>query len=126
VPRAPKDRLRSLWPELLENPMLHHVVAELDSRLVAACTLVVVPSLTGGARPFGLIDDVVTRRDYRRRGLGTAALAGALELAWAAGCYKVMVLTGSKEPGVHRFYQRAGFQRDGKTGFIARPPAKAD
>ena len=126
VPRAPLDRLRTLWPELLGNPMLHYVAAELDARLVASCTLVVVPNLAGRARPFGLIENVVTHRDYRRRGLGTAALEYTLDLAWEAGCYQAMVLTGRKEPGVHRFYQRAGLQRDGKTGFIARPPAKVD
>jgi GNAT superfamily N-acetyltransferase len=50
-------------------------------------------------------------------------LRSALDLAWRLGCYKVMLLTGSKEPGVHRFYERAGFAKDDKTGFIARPGA---
>ena len=126
VPYASQRELRTLWGQVFENPMIHYVVAELDSQLVASCTLVIVPNLTRGGRPFGLIENVVTRRDCRRRGLGTAALQHALDLAWAADCYKVMILTGRKEPGVHRFYEGAGFEKDGKTGFIARPPARAD
>ena len=126
VPGAPDGELRTVWDEVCENPRMHYVAAELDSRLVASCTLIIVPNLTRRARPFGLIENVVTHRDYRRRGLGTVALEYALDLAWDAGCYKVMVLTGRKEPGVHRFYERAGFHQDGKTGFIARPPEKAD
>lgn len=125
VPQASKRQLRALWAEVVENPMLSYVAAEVDGRLVASCTLVIVPNLTQAARPFGLIDNVVTHRRYRRRGLGTATLEYALDLAWAADCYKVMLLTGRKDPGVHRFYEQAGFAKDGKTGFIARPPTEA-
>jgi len=124
VPYASERKLRDLWAEVSENPMLSYVAAEVDGRLVASCKLVIVPNLTQAARPFGLIDNVVTHRHYRRRGLGTATIEYALDLAWAADCYKVMLLTGRKDPGVHRFYERAGFEKDGKTGFIARPPAE--
>jgi len=126
VPYASKRELRVLWAEILENPMMHYVVAEVDGRLVASCTVVIVPNLTRAARPFGLIENVVTHRDYRRRGLGTAVVRHGLDLAWKANCYKVMLLTGRKDPGVHHFYEQASFEKDGKTGFIARPPSKAD
>lgn len=43
--------------------------------------------------------------------------------AWEAGCYKVMLMTGSKRPETLRFYADAGFEQS-KTGFqIRRPPA---
>ncbi|MFH1922639.1 MAG: GNAT family N-acetyltransferase [Planctomycetota bacterium] len=124
VPWASERKLRTLWAEVLENPMLDYVAAEVDGRLVASCTLVIVPNLTRAGRPFALIENVVTHRDYRRRGLGTATIEYALDLAWASDCYKVMLLTGRKDPGVRRFYEQTGFEKDGKTGFIARPPAE--
>jgi hypothetical protein len=46
----------------------------------------------------------------------------ALAEAWAAGCYKVMLATGSREEATLRFYEKAGFLRGVKTGFIAYPP----
>ncbi|YAG15150.1 hypothetical protein NSTC745_04511 [Nostoc sp. DSM 114161] len=45
----------------------------------------------------------------------------ALDLAWQQKCYKVMLLTSSKSEETLRFYERAGFKRGVKTGFIARP-----
>lgn len=33
-------------------------------------------------------------------------------------CYKMMLLTGSKEEGTLRFYERAGYNRNDKTAFI--------
>ena len=47
--------------------------------------------------------------------------AKALEEAWAAHCYKVMLLTGRKDEATFRFYESVGFDRNGKQGFIAKP-----
>jgi hypothetical protein len=50
-----------------------------------------------------------------------ALLGDALGIAWAQNCYKVMLLTGSKEAATLRFYEQAGFRCDGKIGLIAYP-----
>lgn len=47
-------------------------------------------------------------------------LKHALSLAWSRNCYKVMLMTGSKQESTMRFYEQAGFARGEKTGFIAR------
>lgn len=57
----------------------------------------------------------------RRKGYATALLRRALEEAWSANCYKVMLLTGRMDESTFRFYESAGFDRHGKQGFVARP-----
>jgi GNAT superfamily N-acetyltransferase len=126
APLPPRPEVDALWHEIMADPKLHYVVAEADGHLVATCTLTVVPNLTRGTRPYGLVENVVTHADYRRRGLGTAVLRRAFEIAWDAGCYKVMLLTSAKDPGVLPFYEQAGFQRDVKTGFVVYSPRIAD
>lgn len=98
------------------------MVAEADDRLISTCVLVIVPNLTRGARPYGLIENVVTHPSYRGRGIGTRLLQHALDSAWRRNCYKVMLLTGSRREETLRFYELAGFQRNVKTGFVAYPP----
>jgi GNAT superfamily N-acetyltransferase len=122
APPPARPQLCSVWESFLSNPLLHCFVIELDGRLVSSCVLAIIPNLTHGARPYGLIENVVTHADYRQRGLGTAVLQHALQAAWQTDCYKVMLLTGRKDPAVHRFYEHVGFRRDEKTGYIARPP----
>jgi len=61
---------------------------------------------------------VVTHGDYRKRGYGTAVLNYAKELAQQRGCYKIMLLTGCKDDATLRFYEKAGYNRQDKTGFI--------
>ena len=113
--------VRPVWDNLCHDPKLHCLVAEMDGVFVASCILAIIPNLTRGARPYGLIENVVTHADHRRQGMGTALLRHALNVAWEHNCYKVMLLTGRKDEGVFRFYEKAGFQRDVKTGFIAYP-----
>lgn len=91
----------------------------IENELVASCTLVVIPNLTRGGTPYALIENVVTHGDYRHQGYGKLILAAAVEAAWASGCYKVMLLTGSQQASVHNFYLSAGFQQN-KTGFQIR------
>jgi hypothetical protein len=43
-----------------------------------------------------------------------------VEIAKKNNCYKVVLLTGRKEESTLRFYERAGFERGVKTGFIKR------
>ncbi|OLP56736.1 GNAT family N-acetyltransferase [Rhizobium rhizosphaerae] len=95
------------------------LVGCLEGRLVASCTMVLVPNITRGGRSYALIENVVTDGAYRQRGFGRAVLHATAERAWEAGCYKVMLMTGSKRPEVHRFYERAGFVQN-KTGFQMR------
>ena len=107
---------------LAAHPGAHLFLAEADDEPVATCVLFVLPNLSRGARPFGLVENVVTRRDRRNRGYATALLVHVLTFAREVDCYKVMLLTGRADPGVHRLYARAGFRAGVKTGYVAYPP----
>jgi GNAT superfamily N-acetyltransferase len=117
--------LEKLWDEILTNSLLHYLVGELDGELVSSCTLAIVPNLTRGARPYGLVENVVTHRDFRKKGFATMVLKRALQISWDNDCYyKVMLLTGSKKEETLRFYEGAGFNRNIKTGFVAYPESQ--
>jgi GNAT superfamily N-acetyltransferase len=117
-------RVAKLWDEILAAPWLCYVMGEVGGELASSCTLTLVPNLTRGAQPYGLIENVVTHPDHRKKGYATAVLRHALQIAWDHGCYKVMLLTGSKKEETLRFYESVGFRRGIKTGFIAYPESK--
>ena len=98
------------------------LVGTVGDALVTTCTLVVIPNLTRGGKPYSLIENVVTHADYRGLGFGQTVLGAAVERAWEAGCYKVMLMTGSKKPSTLAFYAAAGFAQS-KTGFQVRRAA---
>jgi GNAT superfamily N-acetyltransferase len=114
--------LDKVWTDILSNPWQHVLLVEVERQLVSSCVLQLVSNLTRGARPYGLIENVVTRQDRRGQGFGSGVLKAALDLAWEKRCYKVMLLTGRKDSKVFGFYEKAGFKAGVKTGFVAMPP----
>jgi ribosomal protein S18 acetylase RimI-like enzyme len=110
------------WSALLASGCTTVIVAQQAELLVSSCTLAIVPNLSRGARSYGVIENVVTHADCRRRGFGRRVLAHALDLAWQADCYKVHLATGSQRETTLSFYEGAGFQRGGKTYFEVRRP----
>jgi GNAT superfamily N-acetyltransferase len=110
-----------LWRQMSADPHIRCYVAESDGDIVSTCTLTIILNLTRNARPYGLIENVFTEESFRRRGIASALLRRALTKAWDAGCYKVMLFTGSRKKEVLHFYEQAGFRGGIKTGFIAYP-----
>lgn len=122
TPPADETFTSHVWDEICADSRQRVFGGHAGNELVAACTLVVVPNLTRGCRPYGVIENVVTDPAHRRRGHGKALIAHALAHAWSVRCYKVMLLTGRKDEAIARFYTAAGFDAGDKQGFVARPP----
>lgn len=118
-PFPEKDaRVLRIWETILHDGSHHIIVAEEDGQIVSSCVCVIIPNLTHGQRPYALIENVVTDAAYRKRGLATACLNFAKEIALRENCYKLMLMTGSKEQSTLDFYRRAGYSSDDKTAFI--------
>ena len=119
---VPEDsvHLRQVWEAILRDENRYLLVYEKDGELVSSCDCVILPNLTRGGKPYALIENVVTRTDSRGKGFAGECLARARELAAAAGCYKVMLMTGSRQESTLRFYRKAGFDSGEKTAFVLR------
>jgi GNAT superfamily N-acetyltransferase len=116
-PELDPEAVSDQWDGMVADDDLDIVVVEGDDRLVATCLLSVTENLTRGARPFALVENVVTREGCRGEGFGTRCVEAAVERARDRDCYKVMLLTGSDEAWKHDFYESCGFDREAKTGF---------
>jgi GNAT superfamily N-acetyltransferase len=102
----------------LQDENHHLIVCEEDGRIVSSCVCVVILNLTRNARPYALIENVVTHPDYRQRGLASACLDYAKQIAQKENCYKIMLLTGAKDEATLNFYRKAGYNSSDKTAFI--------
>lgn len=112
------DELATLWDTILRDPNHHVIVAEEGGELVSSCVLVVIPNLTCGQRPYAVIENVITHERYRRRGYAMRVLDFARIVAVQNNCYKIMLMTGSKQVETLRFYECAGYNSHDKTAFI--------
>lgn len=107
-----------LWNRILKDKEHHIIIAEEDGKIVSSCVCVIIPNLTHNQQPYAFIENVITDKDYRKKGLATACLNYAKEIAVKENCYKLMLLTGSKKESTLNFYERAGYNKNDKTAFI--------
>lgn len=117
IPEDTPER-RQVWQQIMNDPNNHLIVNIQDGRIVSSCVCVIIPNLSRGLRPYAFVENVVTDAAYRGRGCATECLNYAKSLAQASGCYKLMLLTGSKSDNTLRFYRNAGYNSTDKTAFI--------
>ncbi len=112
------NHLQKTWNTICKDENHHIIVCEVNGQIVSSCVCVIIPNLTRNIRPYALIENVVTRADYRNNGYATACLNYARGLAVRSNCYKIMLLTGSKDDSTLNFYKKAGYNCTDKTAFI--------
>lgn len=117
IPEA-GEHLQSTWEQIINDKNHHLIVCEIDEKIVSSCVCVIIPNLTRNVRPYAFVENVVTKEEYRCKGYATACLDYAKELAKQDNCYKMMLLTGSKEEHTLDFYKLAGYNSADKTAFI--------
>ena len=115
------DILVNTWQKIQSNPDIIYFGGYINDILVSTCNISVLPNLTRSCRSYAVIENVVTHPQHRKEGYGKAMLIHALAYAWQHNCYKAMLMTGRKDEATLRFYESAGFNRDKKQAFIAKP-----
>lgn len=119
-PPPARAELDSLWWRILSDDSQIYLGGFRSGVLVSVCNAAVIPNLTRGARPYAVIENVVTDGAQRRRGFGGAVMRALLDRCWQCGCYKVMLMSGTERREVHAFYESLGFDKDAKQAFIIR------
>lgn len=112
------EHLMAVWDQILSDENHHLIVNEVDREILSSCVCVIIPNLTRNVRPYAFVENVVTHSEHRGKGYATQCLDYAKTVAGKQNCYKMMLLTGSKEQKTLDFYTRAGFNCADKTAFI--------
>lgn len=112
------EEIEKVWERILDYKDQHVIVGTLNDKVIATCVIIIVPNLTHEQRPYALIENVVTDENHRKKGFASQILDYAKKIAIKEKCYKIMLLTSSKEESVLRFYEKAGYNRKDKTAFI--------
>lgn len=112
------QHLQNVWNEIIGDKNHHIIVNVVDGEIVSSCVCVIIPNLTRNVRPYAFVENVVTHLECRGKGYATECLNYAREIAKNQNCYKMMLLTSSKEQKTLNFYENAGYNSADKTAFI--------
>ncbi len=116
---GPKEVSARAFDDVLHHPGTTVFGAEGAGTLLGMATLHLLPNVTWNGRPYGLVKNVATHPDHRRKGIGRSVLQAAISHAWQANAYKVMLMTGQKR-GAKGFYEAVGFSSEDKHAMVIR------
>jgi GNAT superfamily N-acetyltransferase len=107
------------FSEILSHPGTTVWGADCMGQVVSMATLHIIPNMTFDARPYAIVENVVTLRSHRGKGLGAGVMSAVIDAGWSANAYKIMLLTG-KTLGARGFYEKLGFTDQDKYGMTLR------
>lgn len=100
----------SAMDAIVADPARHLLVATIDAKVLGTVDLLIAPNLTHHCEPWGIVENVVVAGRARRKGIGRALMSRAIEIARAAGCYKVQLMSGMERGPAHAFYRSIGME----------------
>lgn len=114
------EQSERVWKEIEADANIRYFGAVDDGKVVSSCYAVCIPNLTRNNRSICFIENVVTDKAYRRRGLASQVLDMAIAFAKDHHCYKVILQSGISRTEAHQFYENKGFNGESKKAFDMR------
>ena len=111
-------QIMTIWNNIMNDKNHHIILGCINEKIITSCVIVIIPNLTNNQHPYALIENVITDINFRKKGYATSILNYAKKVAIENSCYKIMLMTGSKEKSTLEFYKKAGYNCVDKTGFI--------
>jgi GNAT superfamily N-acetyltransferase len=115
-------RLEQAWQQIQAMPLARVRLAETDERPVGTLTLFILPMLSHQGTPSAVVESVGVAADLQGQGVGRALMQDAVDLAAAAGCYKLALSSNLRRTEAHAFYEKLGFEQHGKSFQIELKP----
>lgn len=82
-----KSKYPKIWNKFKNQKNIHAIVAIIDKQIVGYGVIVIESKIRGGK--MGHIEDIVSHKDFRKKGVGKAILDKLFTLAKKKYCYKV-------------------------------------
>jgi N-acetylglutamate synthase-like GNAT family acetyltransferase len=108
------DRLAALEAD----PTNQLLVIDIDGVVSGSAFLTICLDAMYGFQPFGVVENVIVLPALRGKGVGTTLMSGLEQVARAARCTKLMLLSSKSRSEAHAFFLRRGFDGERKRGFV--------
>ena len=83
------EEAEKIYHSICSNPVYHFFIAELEGKIVGVATLLIEQKFLLKVAKFGHIEDVATRKEFERHGIGKQLIAAAVAKAKQEGCLQV-------------------------------------
>jgi len=89
--------LKQEWEKICTNPSYKCFVVVNNNKIIATCILIIINTIIRNVDPYGLIEHVVTKKEFQGKGIGTMLIKFALDSAWKNNCYRILLLSKNEK-----------------------------
>ncbi|HEY9096177.1 MAG TPA: GNAT family N-acetyltransferase [Hydrogenophaga sp.] len=108
------ESARQVLAEFARYPSYRLFVAcDTQGLVVGSYALLIMHNLAHQGTPSAIVEDVVVHPQRHGQGIGRTMMNHAMDLARAAGCYKLALSSNIKRVSAHAFYHSLGFRHHG-------------
>ena len=95
--------------KLEHDPTNHLLVGEVEGVVCGSAFMTICLDPMYGFQPYGVVENVIVAPNQRGLGAGSALMHAVEELARAAHCTKLMLLSSRPRHEAHAFFHPCGF-----------------
>ena len=109
----PRDQAQLILRRIRSYPSYRIYIATHSGNVVGTFALMIMDNLGHLGATSAIVEDVAVSPSSQGQGVGKAMMQHAMELARAAGCYKLVVSSGKNRADAHEFYKSLGWEQHG-------------
>jgi GNAT superfamily N-acetyltransferase len=113
------EAAKNIW-KVIEQNNIKYFIAKENNEIIASCYMAIIPNLTRNGQSIGFIENVITDKNNRRKGIGKNVMEMAIKYAKKNNCYKILLQSNNKRKEAHEFYENIGFDGESKKAFEIR------
>jgi ribosomal protein S18 acetylase RimI-like enzyme len=110
-------KMQKKFVDLMDNPMYIFMCAEIDGKLVGTIQGIICDELIGECQPFIVMENLVTDKEFRNKGVAKSLLAELESIAKKKNCSQILFITESDRFDAVSFYESQGYNAKTHIGF---------
>lgn len=103
------NKMHTIFPVIESNNDYYLYKVEHKGILVGTIMGIICHEICAECEPFLVVEDVVVRKDYRRKHIGKFMFEQIEKIAKERGCYISILVSSYRHPEAHIFYEEIGF-----------------
>lgn len=111
------DKMKKKCKETIGNSNFIVLCVEIDKKVVGTITGIVCNDLYGDCKPFLVMENLITSKEYRKKGIGKALLSELEKKGREMECTQILFITETNRNDAISFYEAMGYDPKTHVGF---------
>ncbi len=111
------EKMQDVYKKLINNPNYIILCAEIDKKIVGTAMGIICYELYGECKPFIVMENLVTDKSHRKRGIANSLLTELEIIAKKKNCSQIQFITEKNRNDAISFYTSMGFNPESHIGF---------